>query len=236
MRFVPMKSTVQQGVMTLHRLREGFKEERTACINRIRGLLTEFGFVFPQSPQALRLALPTRSKMPATSCQGSLDWRCNGRSCMARTGVHRRGATSGSFPMSRATPRPSASKLYGIGPIGASALVASVGEFKQFKSGAQFASWLGRAASELQWRQGQPRSHHQTQRRLPAHPLIQGARSAVMSAHKRTDRISQWLVQFLARVGWQKAAVALANKNARILWAVLTKDVRFNADHVSGET
>ena len=63
--------------------------------------------------------------------------------------------------------------------------------------------------------------------------LIQGARSAVMTAHKRTDRISQWVVQLRERVGWQKAAVALANKNARILWAVLTKDVRFNADHVS---
>lgn len=63
--------------------------------------------------------------------------------------------------------------------------------------------------------------------------LIQGARSAVMTAHKRTDRISQWVVQFRERVGWQKATVALANKNARILWAVLTKNVRFNADHTS---
>ena len=63
--------------------------------------------------------------------------------------------------------------------------------------------------------------------------LIQGAKSAVMTAHKRRDRISQWLVQLLARVGWQKAAVALANKNARILWAVLARGRCFDANHVS---
>lgn len=61
--------------------------------------------------------------------------------------------------------------------------------------------------------------------------LIQGAKSAVMSARRRCDRISQWLVQLKQRVGWQKAVVALANKNARILWAVLTRDVAFDPDH-----
>lgn len=54
-----------------------------------------------------------------------------------------------------------------------------------------------------------------------------------MTAHKRKDRISQWLAQLTARVGWQKAVVAMANKNARILWAVLAKGRRFDADHVS---
>ena len=62
--------------------------------------------------------------------------------------------------------------------------------------------------------------------------LIQGAKSAVMSAHKRSDRISQWLVQLKERVGWQKAVVALANKNARIVWAVLAKGRVFDPNHV----
>ncbi len=62
--------------------------------------------------------------------------------------------------------------------------------------------------------------------------LIQGARSAVMSAGKRTDRISQWLVQLKERAAWQKAAVALANKNAHILWAVLARDAVFDPNHV----
>lgn len=63
--------------------------------------------------------------------------------------------------------------------------------------------------------------------------LIQGAKSAVMSAHKRSDRISAWLVQLKERVGWQKAVVALANKNARIVWAVLAKGKVFDPNHVS---
>ena len=63
--------------------------------------------------------------------------------------------------------------------------------------------------------------------------LIQGAKSAVMTAHKRSDKISQWLVQLLARVGWQKAVVALDNKNARIVWALLAKGRVFDPNHQS---
>ncbi len=63
--------------------------------------------------------------------------------------------------------------------------------------------------------------------------LIQGAKSSVTTAHKRRSRTSQWLVQLTARVGWQKAVVAMANKNARILWAVLAKGRCFDPDHVS---
>ena len=63
--------------------------------------------------------------------------------------------------------------------------------------------------------------------------LIQGAKSAVMSAHKRDDPTSKWLVQRAARVGWQKACVAMANKNARILWAVMTREEGFDPKHVS---
>ena len=63
--------------------------------------------------------------------------------------------------------------------------------------------------------------------------LIQGAKSVVWTAHKRDDPISRWLAQLTARVGWQKACVAMANKNARILWAVMTREEGFNAEHVS---
>ena len=62
---------------------------------------------------------------------------------------------------------------------------------------------------------------------------IQGAKSAVMSAGKRDDPTSRWLQQLVARVGWQKACVAMANKNARILWAVMTREQGFDAQHVS---
>lgn len=63
--------------------------------------------------------------------------------------------------------------------------------------------------------------------------LIQGAKSAVMTAHKREDPISKWLFELKEKVGWQKASVAMANKNARILWAVMTKGTAFNPRYVS---
>jgi len=63
--------------------------------------------------------------------------------------------------------------------------------------------------------------------------LIQGAKSAMMSAHRRSDPISRWAAALRERSGWQKAVVALANKNARILWAVMTKGEAFDAHHVS---
>lgn len=63
--------------------------------------------------------------------------------------------------------------------------------------------------------------------------LIQAAKSAVMTAHKRSDRLACWVQQFKARVGWQKAVVALANKHARILWAVLAKGRTYDPNHVS---
>ena len=62
--------------------------------------------------------------------------------------------------------------------------------------------------------------------------LIQGAKSALLAAPKRSDRISQWLLQLRDRVGWQKALVALANKNARILWAVLTRELDYDPEHL----
>ena len=110
----------------------------------------------------------------------------------------------------------------------------TVGEFKQFKNGAQFGAWIGLV----------PRQHSSggknhlggiTKRgdTYLRSLLIQGAKSAVMTAHKRSDPISQWAAALRERVGWQKAAVALANKNARILWAVMTQGEAFDARHVS---
>jgi transposase len=126
-----------------------------------------------------------------------------------------------------------ASKLLGVGPITASAVVASVGDFKQFANARQFGAWLGVVPSQNST--GGKASLGRITKRGDDYLrtlLIQGAKSAVMSAGKRSDRISQWLVQLKERVGWQKAAVALANKNARILWAVLTRDAAFDPDHV----
>ena len=236
MRFVPVKTPQQQALLAVHRLREGYKEERTACINRIRGLLAEFGLVFAQSSDALRLALadtledasnelPTLARFALQRAQ--LQWieiDCHIAWCDERIAAH----------VHTDAQAKAAATLCGIGPVTASALVASVGDFTQFKSGAQFGAWLGLVPSQNS--SGGKASLGRITKRGDDYLrtlLIQGAKSAVMTAHKRRDRISQWLVQLLARVGWQKAAVALANKNARILWAVLARGRKFDPNHVS---
>jgi transposase len=238
MRFVPIKQVEQQGVMALHRVREGFKEERTACINRIRGVLAEFSLVFSKSPKALREVLPDaiedasneldlRARLVLQRAQQhwhELDEHL--RWCDQQIGQHVRG--------SREAQR--AARITGIGAIGASAVTASVGDFKQFRSAGQFGAWLG-----LVPRQNSSGGKTQLGRITKRGDdylrtlMIQGAKSAVMSAGKRDDATSRWLQALVLRVGWQKACVAMANKNARILWAVMTREQAFDAGHVSSK-
>lgn len=236
MRFVPAKTAEQQGVMSLHRIREGLKEERTACINRIRGVLSEFGLVFAKSPKALRAGLVDvledasneLSLIARLLVQRAFEhWREldeHMRWCDRQIGQHVRSSAQARR----------AAQINGIGEIGASATVASVGDFNQFKSGAQFGAWLGIVPSQNSsggktCLGGITKRGDEYLRTL----LIQGAKSAVMSAGKRDDPTSRWLVQLTARVGWQKACVAMANKNARILWAVMTREQRYDPRHVS---
>jgi transposase len=235
MHFVPIKSVEQQSMLCVHRLREGVKEERTACINRIRGLLAEFGLVFAQSPKVLRLVLAdviedagnemgTLARL--TLQRAHAQWReleehlawCDERIAEhARTNEQVRTATT----------------LMGIGPVTASAAVATVGDFKQFRNGAQFGAWIGltpkQHSSGGKTRLGRITKRGDTYLRTL---LIQAAKSAVLTAHRRLDRISRWLCTLRDRSGWQIAAVALANKNARILWALMTKGQAFDANHL----
>lgn len=236
MRFVPVKTAVQQGILCVHRLREGLKEERTGCINRIRGMLAEFGLVSSKSPGKLREGLMEMLEDASNDLTGlarlviqeayrqwndleeCLQW------CDERIGAHLKDDANAK----------AAQELVGVGAITASAVVATVGDFNQFKSGAQFGAWLG--LTPRQNSSGGKSSLGGITKRGDMYLrmlLIQGAKSAVMTAHMRSDPISRWLHQLREKSGWQKAAVAMANKNARILWALMTKGVRFNPHHVS---
>ena len=236
MRFVPVKTPEQQGIMSLHRIREGFKEERTACINRIRGVLAEFGLVFGQSPKVLRAHLAdvledASNELSYTArlvLQEAFEhWRTLDDKllwCDRQIGQHVRGSAQARR----------AARITGIGEVTASAVTAGVGDFRQFKGGAQFGAWLGLVPSQNS--SGGKVSLGRITKRGDDYLrtlLIQGAKSAVMSAHKRQDPTSRWLVQLKDRIGWQKACVAMANKNARILWAVMTRDAAFDPKHVS---
>lgn len=236
MRFVPVKTIEQQGFLCVHRLREGFKEERTACINRIRCLLAEFGLVFAQDPDTLRRALPEvledasnelngiarlvlqRALLQWAELDTHLTW------CEERIADHVRSSEQAA----------KARQLMGVGPFTASAVVATVGDFKQFRNGPQFGAWLG--LTPRQNSSGGKHSLGSITRRGDMYLrmlLIQGVKSVVWSAHKRSDPISKWVLALRDKQGWQKAAVALANKNARILWTVMTKDQNSDARHQS---
>ena len=236
MRFVPIKTIDQQGMLSVHRLRESLKTERTACINRIRGWLAEFGVVFAQSPKVLRevvfsiiedaeneIAGMTRLVIE----QAHIQWQELDQKiawCDERIAAH----LKDNEQVQRA------SQLMGIGPVSASAVVATVCDFKQFKNGAQFGAWLG--LTPRQNSSGGKSNLGGITKRGDMYVrmlLIQGAKSAIMTAHKRDDPISRWAHQLREKSGWQKAAVALANKNARILWAMFARGKPFDAFHVS---
>lgn len=236
MRFVPIKTVAQQGILCVHRLREGLKEERTACINRIRGLLAEFGLVFAQSAKVLRENLSEaiedagnelagmarlviqRAQAQWVELDAHIAW------CDQRIAAH----------IKQDEQAKQAMQLMGVGPVSASALIATVGDFKQFKDGAQFGAWLG--LTPKQNSSGGKNNLGGITKRGDMYVrmlLIQGAKAAVLTAHRRDDPISKWVYQLRQKSGWQKAVVALANKNARILWAMFARGKPFGPLHVS---
>ncbi|MFM8899907.1 MAG: IS110 family transposase [Burkholderiales bacterium] len=236
MRFVPIKTVEQQSMLAVHSLREGIKQDRNACINRIRGLLLEFGVAIPTGVRALEAVLDDVLEDASNEMNGLAritmrraqdQWRELNEHlswCDERIGAHAKD--------NEAVQR--ASTLMGVGPVGASAVVATVGNFKQFKSGAQFGAWMGLVPKQRS--SGGKNNLSTITKRGDTYLrtlLIQGAKSVVNSAHTRSDPISRWVLALKERSGWQKAVVALANKNARILWAVMTKGTTFDRHHVS---
>ena len=236
MQYVAVKTVDQQGMLTVHRLREAYKKERTACTNRIRGLLAEFGVVFPLTTKALREGLVAELEDASNELNGvarmalrqAYEHWCqldeHMKWCDQRIAEHLKSDEHVA----------KAHKVIGVGPVSASAAVVTVGQFDQFKNGAQLAAWLGLVPSQNS-SGGKNRLGKITKRgdEYLRSLLIQGAKAAVMTAHKRSDPISQWACRLREKAGWQKAAVALANKNARILWAVMVKGKAFDAGHVS---
>jgi transposase len=226
MRFVPTKSEEQQAVLALHRARSLAVENRTAQANQIRGLLAEFGLVVPQGIETLRAQLPTLLQaagpaLPSLAREVLEDLSAELRQWDERiAGYDRRIAqlAAASEPAQRLM------QVAGIGPLTATALVASVGDAKVFTSGRQFAAWLGMVprqhSSGGKFRLGSITKRGDGYlRRL----LIHGARSVIATLSRRDDAKSQWARALQERSGANVATVALAAKHARIVWAILTK-------------
>jgi transposase len=222
MRFVPVKSAEQQAVLTLHRVRQGFVEERTATINRIRGLMSEFGVVLAQrAVEVRRGAAAAAEALPMLARRGIEDLLAHLRTLDARIDEYDRELER--LARSEEAPR-RLMQLHGVGPMTALATVATVGEAREFDNGRQFAAWLGLVPR--QWSTGgKPRLGHITKRgdACLRTLLIMGARAVLQMAPQREDRLSRWALSVKARRGYHRACVAIAAKNARIIWALLAR-------------
>jgi transposase len=220
MRFVPIKSIEQQAVLTLHRVREGFVEERTATIQRIRGLLGEFGIVLGLRPSRLRNALTTSIEhLPELARRSLNDLHEHLRTLEARLGEYDREIAHLAGIEERSKRLLS---IPGVGPTTASAIVASIGSGHDFKNGRQFAAWLGLVPA--QWSSGGKNRLGRITKRGDAYLrklLVLGARSVLANSNRHPDRLGRWAQALYARTNYHKACVAIAAKNARIVWSIL---------------
>lgn len=226
MRFVAVKTPKQQGWLAIHRLRDGYIKDRTAWMNRARGVLFEFGITLPISgarfrEELLRAVSSRDSGVPAIArpalrrCCAHLEqiqrqvvW------CDTQIAKHARSDENARLAM----------EVRGIGPLSASALAASLGDLTQFGNGRQFGAWLGLVPR--QHSSGGKQKLGRITKRGDAYLrklLVLGARSALTVAPRHDDAVAKWAVQLRDRVGWPKACVALANRNARTLWRNLAK-------------
>lgn len=229
MRFVPVKSVEQQALLALHRVRQGFVVERTAVINRLRGLMSEFGVVLPlRSVTVRRQAAAAAETLPELAKRAIGDLLEQLRVLDERVDayddqIHAQARLS--------EPARRLMQIRGIGPTTALAIVATVGNAREFKNGRQFAAWIGLVPGQYSTG-GKSRLGHISKRgdAYLRNLLVQGARSVLQTAHMHQDRISRWAISLQERRGYFRALVAIANKNARIAWAVLANDTPYKSN------
>jgi transposase len=220
MRFVPLKDEHQQATLCLHRTRQSFVEERTPIYNRIRGLLSEFGVMLPQSPERLRIEIPTHlDALPGWARRCISDLVEHASNIEARLAEYDRAISEIARDDERSR---RLMHLRGIGPTTASALLASLGAGHDFRNGRQVAAWIGLTPSQYS-SGGKERlgAITKTGDAYLRNLLILGARSVMASLGDKQDRFSRWVRSLVERRGYWRAAVAIAAKNARMAWATL---------------
>jgi len=226
MRFVPTKSLTQQDIQALHRVRERLVRDRTALVNQTRGLLREYGVFIPVGIRALRRQIPevlgnTHNQLTPLAREVVADQYQRLREIDRHVIDYDRRIDS-VFRNNELCQR--LTEVEGVGPLTATALVAAVGDANEFGNGRHLAAWLGLV----------PRQHSSGARtRLLGISkrgntylrtlLIHGARSVVRRCGSNSDARGHWIQGIKTRRGFNRACVAVANKNARILWALMAK-------------
>jgi transposase len=235
MRFVPIKSVEQQAILSVHRVRQGFVKARTAQANQIRGLLGEFGLVIPQG------IYNVAKRVPELLEDASNELPVPFRHLIERLTQHLKELDRQvkefekeiiewhrSSELSRKL-----EAIPGIGPLAASALVASIADAHSFDNGRQVSAWLGLVPRQSS-SGGKPTLLGMSKRgdAYLRTLLIHGARSAILAAKNKVDNTQGWLTNLLKRRHPNIAAVALANKNVRTVWALLAHGREFRADYM----
>ncbi len=223
MRFVPIKGIEQQDILLLHRVRELAMKQRTAHGNHIRGLLAEFGVVIAKGlshmdklPEILE---QHQNKLSLVSIEIFLQLHEQLKIYSKQVEEYDKKIKKHAASDPRCV---AVQKIEGVGPITASAIVATISDPSVFKNGREVSAWLGLV----------PKQHSSgnkivlggiTKRgdRYVRKLLVHGARSIVKTCENKTDKRSLWVADKKQRCGYNKASVAVANKNARIIWAVL---------------
>ncbi|MET3373571.1 transposase [Variovorax boronicumulans] len=226
MRFVPVKNLEQQAQLSVHRMRQSYIEQRTATINRIRGVLSEFGVVLPLKTETVRRR--------AAACLEDLPGWANNAIGDMLSDLHRLDERIAQYDchIAQIAQEDARAKqlmhLPGIGKTTATALLAMIGNGHEFKCGRQLAAWLGLVPSQYS-AGGKARLGHITKAGDPyiRSLMILGARSVLNFAKGKTDPVSQWAVALAARRGYWRAIVAIAAKNARMAWALLSRGEAF---------
>ena len=225
MRFVPTKEVDQQDLQALHRVRERLIGARTALVNEVHGLMHEYGIVIPKGVAKFRQAVVGKLESEQdklTPLSQEMFWKL-----IDEFAALEKQLTYYQEKLEAlATTHPECQRLMtipGIGPLSATALVAAVSNASAFKNGRQFAAWLGLVPRQYTTG-GTERLLGMSKRGDPylRKLLVHGARATIRWVGRKTDRRSQWIRQLVERRGKNRTAVAVANKNARIVWALLT--------------
>ena len=234
MRFVPIKTVEQQNIQALHRIRTELVRQRTAKVNQIRGLLGEYGIVARPGVAVLRNALPDILEDADNGLMSDFRALLAGlREDLVY--LDERVATLDQTMQTLANTHEAARrllKLRGVGPITATALVASLGDGHLFQRGRDASAWVGLVPG--QHSSGGKEKLLGISKRGDAYLrtlLVHGARSAIQAAKGREDSLSRWVQNLCTRRNKNIAAVALANKTMRMAWAILKSGADYQPDY-----
>ena len=234
MRFVAVKSVVQQNMLAVHRVRTELVHQRTAKANQIRGLLAEYGITVSQGISCLRRQLPCILEDSENGLM--MDFRallCGLREDLVYLDERIAGLDASIQKLVRENAGAQRLlQLRGIGPITATALIASLGDASQFKCGRDASAWVGLVPS--QHSSGGKNKLLGISKRGDTYLrtlLIHGARAVLKTAQDKEDPLSRWVQRLCARRNKNIAAVALANKTMRMAWAMLANQTDYDPQY-----